>query len=212
MKKILVLAFCLAPSLFFSTLWLPAQQRKPEITIKDINVKLEGSPRYELLEKSLQPASGKWVVIEAELESTPEWVNEATVTFYVAANYGANTKAYAPPDKYDILTASVTIVNMPGNVGSGNKNIVPMFIDSRTVKKYDQGNLQSLIPQVAVQVMYGGTLQHIKWWKKALGEVRFWEQKEPRRGVLLNLSQSPWWPAYGEDYVQVKPQASQPAL
>jgi len=34
---------------------------------------------------------------------------------------------------------------------------------------------------------------------------RFWEQKQPIGGVLLNLLQSPWWPAFSEHYEQVKP-------
>jgi len=195
MKKIPVVGVCLLLCSY------SVQAQKQEIQVKKIDVELKAAPSYRLQAGEMNPdASLKWLVVEAELESKPEWADEVSVQFYVVANYGSNAKGAVPPDHYDVLSAGVTIVNME----KGTKNRVPVFMDARTVKKYDAANIQQFIPEVAVSVMYKGALQHIKWMKNE-SSGRFWERKQPRAGVLLNLMQSPWWPANADYYELVKP-------
>jgi len=206
MKKIPVVVVC------FLLCSYSVQAQKQEIQVKKIDVELKAAPGYRLQTGEMNhDASLKWLVVEAELESKPEWADEVNVQFYVVANYGSNAKGAVPPDRYDILSTSVTIVNMEKNTGTGKKNLVPVFMDARTVKKYDAAGIQQFIPEVAVSVMYKGALQHIKWMKNE-SSGRFWERKQPRAGILLNLMQSPWWPVNADYYELVKPAGSPQAF
>lgn len=194
-----------------STTW--AQLSKDaEIRVKEIKVSLDAAPRYSLVggQAPQADASRKWLVVEAYLESTPEWADEVTVRFYVVANYGPNAKDQ-PKDGYDVLTTVVTVVNMEKNFNKGKKNIVPVFLDASTVKKYENGNFQNFIPEVAVIVQYKGKLQDTHFMKNQ-NSGPFWNNVQPKSGLLLNLMQSPWSPAYNEYYEQVKPTGGAPSI
>jgi len=210
MKRIVLTVFLM----FFAVALLPAQQNvNQEIRVKKIDVDLNQAPRYTIQGSAPQAdPTAKWLIVVAELESTPEWADEVTVRFYVVANYGANAKGdYVPADKFDVLACSVTVVNMQKNFPpTGKKNFVPVFMDANTVKKYGASSKTQFIPEVAVQVMYKGKVQDTKWMQDEKKSGRFWEAKQVRGGILLNLLQSPWFPAYAEFYEQVKPSSSAP--
>jgi hypothetical protein len=122
---------------------------------------------------------------------------------------GGTPAGKLPDDQqFEILTTTVNILNMQKTEGKGRKSIVPVFMDPSTVKRYGEGTVQKFIPEVAVQVMYHGLLENTKWMTQE-GEKkygRFWEtKKSPKPGTLLNLLQSPWYPAYSDYYERVKP-------
>lgn len=210
MKTLLVLASCLVLSLSSAL-----AQVNTEIRVKKIDVELKHAPRYTANtdNQTIQvDPSRRWLLVEVELESTPEWADEVTLRAYVVVNYGPAAKD-PPKDGYDVLAGNVTIVNLARNAGgTGRKNIVPLFVDSNTVKKYGASSIQQFVPEVAVQVMYKGVLQDTKWWKNEQKNGRFWEAKQPRTGALLNLTQSPWYPAFAEVYEQVKSATAAPAF
>ncbi len=206
MEKSLIVGFYLF--LIATAAWA---QNNDKIKVQKIEADLKPAPVYRLQTGELNvDYNRKWLIIEAELESQPEWVDEVTLKFYVAAFYGPAAKM-APKDGYDVLAASVTVVNVQRNAGTGKKKIVPVFLDANTVKKYEVTNLQNFIQDVAVQVWYNQTLVDEKWWKgNQVRPGRFWEQKQPRTGILLNLMQSPWYPAFSDYYEQVKSQGGSP--
>lgn len=184
-----------------------AQAGKPEIKVKDIKAELALAPRYSMEGKNISSdQSKKWLVVEATLETEPDWADEITLKFHVVANYGAGAKN-APQDGFDILSTAVTVVNVP----KGRKSLVPVFLDANTVKKYSPAGVHEFVPQVAVQVYYKGRLQDTYWMTGVQKGVQFWENKPSRSGILLNLMQSPWSPAYVDYYEQVKPSAPAPA-
>ena len=123
-KKILI-ATCLC--LAFDCHLAFAQIDKPVIGIKDINAYLVLAPQYTVattgqpvLQKGIDfiknhSSSQKWLIVEAELLSEPEWADEVNVTFYVLAKYSPTVKE-KPPAGADILSATVTIVNMQSNI------------------------------------------------------------------------------------------------
>ncbi|MCC7518221.1 MAG: hypothetical protein IT578_03440 [Verrucomicrobiae bacterium] len=181
--------------------WAWAQQ--PVVQIKKIETTLEAAPRYQAsvqIQKPQPDSNRKWLMVEAELETLPDWCEELQVRFYVVANYGSQARERSP-DGFDILSANVAVVNVP----KGRKNVVPVFMDANTVRKYGAISKDQFVPQVAVMVYYRGVLQDTQWMTNARKGERFWEQKQPIGGVLLNLLQSPWWPAFSEYYEQVKP-------
>lgn len=183
----------------------PAQQ--PVIQIKKIDVSLEAAPKYQVTVQQQRPqpdSNRKWLVVEAELDCQPEWCEELQLRYYVVANYGPQARERSQ-DGYDILSATVAVVNVPRNVNTGRKNVVPVFMDANTVRKYGAVSKEQFIPEVAIQVYYKGVLQDTRWLKSEQQSGRFWEKKQPVGGVLLNLQQSPWWPAFSEFYEQVKP-------
>ena len=55
-----------------------------------------------------------------------------------------------------------------------------------------------------MQVFYKGVSQDKHWMTEVKKGTDFWETKQPRNGILMNLLQSPWFPAYSEYYEQVK--------
>lgn len=188
----------------------PAQNAGPQIVVKKIDASLSPAPRYSPTgqtaptQSAPTDANRKWLVVEAELDTMPDWADEVTLRFYVVINYGSAAKSGSG---YDVLTTTVTVVNMPRNHNTGKKNIVPVFLDGNTVRKYGANGIQQLVPEVAVEVTYKGVLQGT-WWMKTMNSGRFWEKKPPRPGVLLNLDQSPWMPGFIDYYEQVKPSAS----
>ncbi len=181
-----------------------------DVKVKKIDATLTPAPRYSLQGAlpTVDP-SKRWLVVEADLQVAPEWADEITVKFFVAAFYGSTVKN-APEDGYDVLSASVTVSNVPRNVGSARHALVPVFLDANTVKKYEPTGVDKFIQDVVVQVYYKGVLQETKWMKSE-EHGRFWEKKQPRPGLLLNFLQSPWFPAYVDHYEQVK-QASSSSL
>ncbi|NUN93311.1 MAG: hypothetical protein HUU04_05980 [Verrucomicrobiae bacterium] len=194
--RLLLIACCL-------TVAVAARAQQPVIQIKKIETTLESAPKYQAsvqVQKPQPDSNRKWLVVEAELETQPDWCEEIQVRFYVVANYGPQARERSP-DGFDILSANVAVVNVP----KGRKNIVPVFLDANTVRKYGAGAKEQFVPQVAVVVYYKGVLQDTQWMTNARRGDRFWEQKQPIGGVLLNLLQSPWWPAFSEHYEQVKP-------
>jgi hypothetical protein len=194
-------------------------ENKPDIIVKDISLTMSAAPTYELQAspkgKSIpkQDTANRWLLIETELESKLDWADEVLVKFYVVANYapgayvdGALASKLPDDQQYNILTTTVSIVNL-GKSNGGRRSIVPVFLDPNTVRKYGgDSSLQKFIPEVVVEVNYKGVLQDRKWKngnEKTPG--MFWEKKQPKTGVLLNLIQSPWWPAYSDYYERVKP-------
>jgi hypothetical protein len=210
MKK----SFLIIPlSLVLGMGFLAAQnQQNSEIKIHKITAELRAPPVYQMQQGPRAPmpeANKKWLAIEVELTSKAEWAEEVQVKFYVVANYGSSAKGdYVPRDKYDVLATTVNIVNMQGNEAGGKKNVVPVFMDPKTVKRYGESAIGSFIPEVAVQVYYKGILQDTKWMRNQQKSGRFWEAKQPKSGVLLNFLQSPFFPAFFEEYEQVKPSGS----
>lgn len=180
-----------------------ASAQQPVVQIKKIDVYLEAAPKYQAAVQQQKPqpdSNRKWMVVEAEIETLPEWCEELQLRYFVVANYGPQARDRAP-DGFDILSANVTVVNVP----RGRKNVVPVFMDANTVRKYGAITKEQFVPQVAVMVYYKGVLQDTQWMSNIKKGERFWEQKQPIAGVLLNLLQSPWWPAFSEFYEQVKP-------
>jgi RNA polymerase sigma factor (sigma-70 family) len=185
---------------------LTAQNQRSDVLIKKIEVVESETPHYEISNQVFpeipkRDSVKKWIVIQAELDLNVESLDEVQVKFYVVGQYG-NQQKTTDPKEWDNLIATVNVVNMQKNTG-GKKNVVPVFMGSNTVKKYGEPNIQNMIPEVAVQVWSKGVLQDEFFWKK-VGD-RFWERKQPKSGILLNLLQSPWWPAFAGVYEQVKP-------
>lgn len=201
--RLLLIACCL-------TVAIAARAQQPVIQIKKIDTTLENAPKYQAsvqVQKPQPDSNRKWLVVEAELETLPDWCEEIQVRFFVVANYGPQARERSP-DGFDILSANVTVVNVP----KGRKNVVPVFMDANTVRKYGASSKDQFVPQVAVMVYYKGVLQDTQWMTNARRGDRFWEQKQPIGGVLLNLLQSPWWPAFSEYYEQVKPSGGGAAI
>ncbi len=182
-----------------------------DIKIRKIEATLTTAPRYSL--QGALPAadpSRKWLVVEADLLVAPEWADEVTLKFFVAAFYGSNAKS-ASEDGYDVLATSVTVVHVQRNVASARRALVPVFLDPNSVKKYEPSGIDKFIQDVVVQAYYKGVLQDTKWMKNP-DNGRFWEKKQPRLGILLDLQQSPWFPAYVDHYEQMKPALTSPGL
>ncbi|MDD2707747.1 MAG: hypothetical protein PHV34_07025 [Verrucomicrobiae bacterium] len=207
MKKMIIVVF-LAVSFAFS---IHAQQQRVDIVVKEIKVDLVQAPKYGVtVHKQLpQPDSSlKWLIIEADLDSSLEWADDVVLRFYVVAQYGNNARGdHVPQDRWDVLASSVTVTSL-----KKGKGVVPMYIDSTTVKKYGAVAVQQFIPEVVVQVMYKGAVQHTKWMRNEQQSGRFWEKKQPKSGFLVDITKSPWWPAFSENYEQVKPMTAAPAF
>jgi hypothetical protein len=184
----LAVAFLIPALLSFAQ--APDTANPTNFKIRTIRQQLVSAPDYRSLITGAGPHSNtlsdKWLRIETEFDSTPEWADDVQVKYYVLLGSGKDTRMFV---------GDVTYVN----VARGLRHISAMFIHPNTVQRYGNGEVQS----VAVQIFHKGQL--IDQDSGPASHERWWESYTPVPGYLLTPLQTPWSILSYDRYEALKP-------
>jgi hypothetical protein len=178
-KTILIITWSVAfliPALL-SFAQAPDSDNTPTFKIRTIRQQLVSAPDYRTLilgaGSRSQTMSEKWLRIETEFDSSPEWADDVQVKYYVLLGSGKNMRMFV---------GDMTYVN----VARGVRHISAMFMHPNTVQRYGNGDVQS----VAVQIFHRGQLMDQD--SAPAAHDRWWESYTPVTGYLLAPQQTPW--------------------
>jgi len=148
-----------------------------EIKIKGIKQKLVEAPDFGTFTKELgTPSAGlirRWLKIETEFESSPEWADDISLRYYVLMGKG---------DKAKLFEGELTYVN----VARGQSHFSAVFMHPNTVQRYGDGQAGA----VAVQLYFENRL--VDQASDPKTKQRWWEQFSPVKGYILSPPQTPW--------------------
>ena len=179
----------LIPSLL-SFAQAPATPEALPFKIRAIRPQLVSPPDYRTTISGTAARSftvgDKWLRIETDFDSTPDWADDVQLKYYVLMGRGAGARMF---------TGEVTYVN----VAKGLRHCSAMFIHPNTVQRYGNGRVEA----VAVQLFYKGRL--IDQDSSPPTNERWWERYTPANGYLLNPLQTPWSILTFDRYEALKP-------
>lgn len=188
LTSMLAVAFLIPALLSFAQ--APDTENPATFRIRAIRQQLVSAPDYRSIISGVgnrsNTLSDKWLRIETEFDSTPEWADDVQVKYYVLLGAGKNTRMFV---------GDVTYVN----VAKGTRHISAMFIHPNTVERYGNGNVQA----VAVQIFHKGQL--IDQDSAPASHERWWESYTPVAGYLLTPQQTPWSIISYDRYEALKP-------
>lgn len=168
----------------------PAPPPAAPFKLKGIHQQLVIPPDYKAIVTGTGARSAmlgdKWLRIETEFDSTPEWADDVQVKYFVLMGKDRNARLFA---------GDVTYVN----VARGMRHFSAMFVHPNTVQRYGNGQVEA----VAVQIFYKGQL--IDQDSVPPSRERWWERYTPVSGFLLNPQQTPWSITAFDRYEALKP-------
>ena len=170
-------------------------QHHPPIEIQKIDIQFQNAPIYATTGSTQQISSAdRWVVMEVEIDTRPEWVDEATFEVFVLLK---------GRDGYYSLQGKSTYQH----IEKGRGHLISMYISPQSFKRFvGVGNAQA-IEDVIIRVTYENTVPDT--FSKATGRRfaarRWWESLPPQPSVLRPFNETPWFPAFVGKYEQLKP-------
>ena len=171
-----------APSVF--------SQGSSHFDIKDIRQQQVDAPNYGGAgELGGRPSTlwRKWLKIEVQFESKPEWADDVQLKYYVLVGKGEDRR---------LFVGDVTHIN----VAKGTQHYSAMFIQPNTLKRYGAGQ----IDQVTVRLFYKGAVRSTASVPPGAKDG-WWDRFSPTPGYLLPPQETPWAPIADERFEAVKP-------
>ncbi len=148
-----------------------------DFKIRNVEYQLVTSPDYSAFVKGTGTSSAiqskKWLRIETEFDSAPDWADDVLMRYYVLIGEDRDAR---------LFSGEVTYIN----VQKGSRHISGMFMHPNAVERYGRGKVTA----VAVQLYYQGRL--LDQFSQPTSRERWWEQYTPTPGFLLTPSQTPW--------------------
>jgi hypothetical protein len=174
--------------------WGQAGGRQGDFVIKSIRQQQVDAPNYGATgDLGGRPSTlwRKWLKIEVQFESKPEWADDVQLKYYVLIGKGEDRR---------LFVGEVTHIN----VAKGSQHYSAMFMQPNTLRRYGAGQIE----QVTVRLFHKGALV------SSLSDpanVRdgWWDRFTPVPGYLLAPQDTPWAPIADERFEAVKPMIRQ---
>jgi hypothetical protein len=128
----------------------------------------------------------KWLKIETEFDSAPQWADDVQLKYYVLLGDGRDVRMFV---------GEVTYVN----VAKGLRHYSAMFMNPNTILRYGNGQVQA----VAVQLFHKGQPIDLNTYPPT--RERWWDRYQPTTGFVLNPQQTPWSIMSFDRYEELKP-------
>jgi len=127
----------------------------------------------------------KWLQVEVEFESKPEWADDVQIKYYVLMGKGQEAR---------LFVGETTHVDVP----HGSRHYSAMFMHPNTVERYGRGQIEA----VAAQIFY----KNLPVDQNSVPPMgaRWWEKYTPTPGYLLVPQQTPWILTSYDRYEAVK--------
>lgn len=183
---VLSVAFLMGTILSFAQ--APAPVRPGDFKLRNIRQQLVVAPNYEAAGGagvSGAALTKKWLRIETEFETVPEWADDLTLKYHVLIGRGREAKMFV---------GEVTYVNV-----ARGRHFSAMFMHPNSVERYGQGKVEA----VAVELRYQGRLMDAA--SDPTTSERWWERFSPAQGFLLTPQMTPWSLSAHQRYEQIKP-------
>lgn len=145
------------------------------------------TPEYKTSHPPSSARAGEWAEIVVEYDTAPEWLDEATFSYYVMAlSKEGGEKAYS------LYRLTVRYVD----IERGRSHRSAVYLHPNTIKRYGD------VVAVAVEISTGGTLMDVdsdvdkgvklpeKWWQDP--NVLNSDSVTVREGYLMNRWQTPF--------------------
>ena len=156
-----------------------------EFQITKITKNLIATPDYGI-GQYLGPSNGRWLEVEVEFMSAPEWTGELTLKYYILFNGR-------------LLTGEVTHINISSGLNRSVMYVLPValgrFAGNRPL-------LPNIFQNVAVQIVQGGTVKDEL--SLARAPAQWFAALPPIPGFVLNKNETPFAPLYWDRYPQIK--------
>ncbi len=165
-----------------------AQGRAADYVVKKVKIEFIPTPEYQFSGTDRRSDNReKWMEIETEFESTPEFTEELTFKYYVQINKV-------------VFIGEVTHVDIAA--GKGLYSV--MYISPRSISRIMAGKTMNgaAIDKVSVEISKQGALVGFGSWKN---EKQGWWASSPQKpGFLRNKNETPFAPLYWERYEAIK--------
>jgi len=160
-------------------------QGQTGVQIRKIDGKKLQTPEYKVKVTGGQSAKRRtWFQITTEYESKPEWIDELRFVYYVLVK---------GKREYKLFSDEVSYVN----VEKGRTHDSVVYLHPSTLKRY--GDVEC----VAVLIYQQGRL--VASQSKPPKKQRWWEQRTPITGYILNRMQTPFAMINFDNYEAIKP-------
>ncbi|CAN5688753.1 hypothetical protein BH20VER1_BH20VER1_07120 [soil metagenome] len=182
--------FLAAISLLLSAAGAHAQARGgAEFAVTKIARNLITAPQFSYTGAQQFPSNqrDRWLEVEVEFASAPEYTDELTVKYFILFNG-------------KLLTGEVTHVNVA--VGRENRSV--MYISPRTLSRL-MGNraiTATSIQNIAVQIVQQGAVKAELSLER--GPPQWFTSMPQVAGFVLNKNETPFAPLYWDRYEQIK--------
>jgi len=189
----LPLAVAATVALVAATQSAPAQEAAPRSTPLKISKTDAGkapTPQYEVRKGNNTTRNRQWFQVVTTFETAPEWIDEATFTYYILVK---SKKPEPGQASSRMFKGDVTYVNM-----EKGKHRSDAFLQPSTLLRYGD------VERVAVQVQVGGRLVAQDGIPTGSDKQRWWEQYTPVAGLVLNHMETPFAFVNFDDYEAVK--------
>ena len=161
------------------------------LLIRKVDAKPVNSPEYQIRNYPLTPRGVRWLQVIVDYDTAPEWVDEATFTYYVLLKA---KRAEAGRSPFTLFKGEVTNVNIARGKHKGD-----IYMHPSTLARFGD------IERVAVMVNVGGRMVALDGQPSGTAQQRWWEQLAPMEGYLLNRMQTPFAMVNFDDYEAIKP-------
>lgn len=142
--------------------------------------------------RTVGTGQNRWLRIEAQYESAPEWADDVRLEYHVLLG-DLREPIY--------LKGEETYIH----VARGRGHVAAMFVHPKTVQRY----MKTPAPrQISVLLYYQNRL--IDAASQPPSSARWWEQLTPVVGQLLPRSQTPWAVLDDDRYEMSKPKPTNP--
>lgn len=168
----------------------PAAPAVPLIIQKITPAKVS-TPEYQLRKSQMVGRTRDWYQIVVDYATAPQWVDEATFTYYVLV---LNKKAEQGVNPRTLFKGEVTYINI-----ERGKHKSDIYIHPSTASRFGE------IERVAVQVSVGGRMVAMEGVPANTVQQRWWESFSPQTGYLLNRKETPFAMINFDDYEAIKP-------
>jgi len=180
-------------------------QSNTEFAISKIEPQIVTTPSVSFSsgsQKTTKPKS--WMEVEVTFGWTPrsgveKYADDVTMNYYVLLSDKSTTSP-----KGTLLTGQVTHGSIPAKQND-LKSV--MYVSPRTLERFFDGKVPSSVSAAVVDI--GVTISHqgqVVAEKSLKGSGAWWTQYQPTAGHLLNKSETPFAPLYGDYYEAVKKQ------
>jgi len=157
---------------------------KDMIRLRDVTAEAIRTPNYSVdIQSQSVTRDGirRWLRIQAVYDTSQDWTDEITFTFYVVLKGKAKDLPEGAPE-LNMFTGTVTVVNVP----KSRQAVTAMYLDTFTLARYGE------VSNAAVVININGELAAGLAEPSSSAQSQWWTKMTANQTQLLNISETPY--------------------